>query len=1043
MSKHLLKIMAVCMVALFCSLNLLAQDSRTLTGKVTDGEGQAIPAANIAVKGRGVGTGTDANGNFSVKARTGDVLVISYIGYTTKEVTVGSSNTINVTLAAASNELSEIVVTALGIKREKKSLGYAVQEISGTTLTQAREPNVTNALTGKVAGLQITRSSNGPAGSSRITLRGNNSLTGNNQPLIVVDGVPVNNFIGATNNDFWNPSQDMGNGLSDINPEDIATMSVLKGPSAAALYGTRAGNGVILITTKSGSAQKGLGITVSSSLGIENIFTTPELQSSYGQGTNNIFDNRSTQSWGPKIEGQTVQNWDGRNVPLSAYDNIGNFLGQGISSNQSISLSQGFNNTTVYTSVNRLDDKSMIPGVKYNRTNLMARATSKFGKEERWSTDTKVQYSNANAINRPISGNRTDNPFFVTYLHPRSLDITEFSGAVNPATNNMFWYGEPGPTNPYWTQRYNTNQDIRDRFIMNGSIKYQFTDWLNAEVKGGADLYTTNTEAKLYGGSPISATGRYSMGKQTFTETNFSTLISASKDNLVGKFGGALTLGGNLMSQKNSGLNSSSGELNARDLFSLNNGKNNPTVEQIFNQRRINSVYGSAQVNYDGYLFVDATFRNDWSSTFSTENRSFFYPSVSLSYVFTDMFTKMGAALPEWLSYGKLRASYASVGNDLNPYELYNTYVIGKDPNGNTTAGRNSTLFNPQLKNELIKSFEAGTELRFFKSRFGVDFSWYKSDATNQLINLPMDPLSGYSFRKINAGNIRNQGFEIMADARIFNDPQGFTWNLSGNFSRNRNTIESLYGDVKTYRLGGYDNLRIEAVVGGNYGEIYGSRFLRVQDANSPYFGQLILNAQGLPQADAEAVKLGDQQAFGLMGITNSFAYKGISLSFQVDARFGGEIFSGTNVSLQRAGTAALTAPDGVRENFVVPGVIRNTSTQQFQPNTTPVSQQLYWTQVTNASGNLGINEANIYDASNIRLRNVQLGYDLPAKYLGNSPVRRARVGVSCNNVWLIKSHMNGIDPESIFNTGTNATGFENASAPTNRSFLFNLTLGF
>ncbi|WP_129717801.1 SusC/RagA family TonB-linked outer membrane protein [Pedobacter sp. SYP-B3415] len=1043
MTKHLLKIMGLCVVALFWSLNLLAQDSRTLTGKVTDEQGQGIPAANIAVKGRGTGTNTDANGNFSISARTGDVLVISYIGYTSREVTVGSSATINVTMQTASNELSEVVVTALGIKREKKSLGYAVQEIKGSTLVEAREPNLTNALSGKVAGLQVARSSNGPAGSSKIILRGNNSLTGSNQPLIVVDGTPINNFTGAVNNDFWNPTQDMGNGLSDINAEDIATISVLKGPSAAALYGTRAGNGVILITTKTGSAQKGLGITVSSSFGVQDIFMKPELQNTYGQGTNNIFDNRSTLSWGPRIEGQTVDNWDGRKVALTAYDNIENFLNQGISSNQSVAFSQAFDRTTVYTSFNRLDDKSMIPGVKYNRTNLLARATTKFGKNERWSTDTKIQYSNANATNRPIAGNRTDNPFYGTFLFPRSLDITEFSSAIDPVTRNMIWYGDPGPLNPYWTQRYNTNQDIRDRFLMNGSLRYQFTDWLNAEIKGGADIYTTNSEGKLFGGSPLTTTGRYNVGKDTFTETNFSTLISASKDNLFGKFGGAVTLGGNLMNQKGSGLSSASGELNARDLFFLNNGKNNPTVAQSFSSRRINSVYGSVQVNYDGYIYIDGTLRNDWSSTLSPENRSFSYPALSLSYIVTEMVTKNGGTLPSWLSYGKLRASVASVGNDLGPYQLLNTYNIGKDPNGNTTASRNGTLYDINVKNELIAAWEVGAEVRLFKSRVGLDFAWYRKNATNQLLDLPLDPLSGYSFRKVNAGNIQNQGYEIVADARIFENPNSFNWNLSANFSHNNNTITELYQDVKVYGLGNYDDLNVRAVERGSYGEIWGSQFLRVKDASSPHFGKLVLTDTGLPQRDnSGSVKLGDQQAYGLLGVTNSFSYKGIGLSFLVDARFGGEIFSATNVGLQRAGTAAVTAPNGLRENILVDGVVLNTATNQYVQNTRSVSPQLYWGQVA-GTGNLGIIEANVYDASNIRLRNVELTYALPAKLLGNAPIRAARIGVSCNNVWMIKSHLNGVDPESVYNTATNATGYENASAPTTRSFLFNLTLGF
>jgi hypothetical protein len=518
-------------------------------------------------------------------------------------------------------------------------------------------------------------------------------------------------------------------------------------------------------------------------------------------------------------------------------------------------------------------------------------------------------------------------------------------------------------------------------------------------------------------------------------------LITARRDNLFGKFGGAATLGGNLMAQKFSSIGANSGELVVPNLFSLNNGVSSPTVSEGFTERRINSIYGSVQFNYDGYLFIDATFRNDWSSTLSKTNRSFFYPSVSLSYVYTDMFNKMGTNLPAWLTYGKLRASYARVGNDLPPYQLYNTYGIGKDPNGNTTASRNSVLLDLNVQSELIRSLEIGTELRVLKNRIGLDFSWYKSNATHQLIDLPMDPQSGYSAKKINAGDIQNTGIEIMLDGRILNNPSSLNWNIAVNYSTNENTVEDLSEGVTKYSLGGFDDVAVLAVVGEKYGEIYGTRFNRVKDATSPYYGQIILNAQGLPTRDPEIVRLGNQQATGLLGVTNSFEYKGLGLSFQVDARFGGEIFSATHVAMQANGTAAVTAPNGEREDFVVDGVISNGS-GGFTKSTIAVSPQLYWRAVATAN-NLGVTEANLYDASNVRLRNVQLSYELPRGFLSKTPIQKAKIGISCNNVWLIKSHVRGIDPESVYATNTNATGFENAGLPTTRTILFNLSLSF
>ena len=392
-------------------------------------------------------------------------------------------------------------------------------------------------------------------------------------------------------------------------------------------------------------------------------------------------------------------------------------------------------------------------------------------------------------------------------------------------------------------------------------------------------------------------------------------------------------------------------------------------------------------------------------------------------------------------SYGKLRASYASVGNDLDPYQLENTYSIGKDPNGNTTASRGRVLYDENVVSELIKSYEFGTELRFFNNKLGVDFSVYRSNATNQLINLPMDPLSGYNSKKINAGNIQNEGFELVVDAKILTNPNSLMWNLTANYSKNRSEIIELAEGVTKYVLGGFDNVSVLAEVGKPYGEIYGSRFLRVTDVNSPSYGQLIIDAAGLPQVEnAPSVRLGNQQPLGMLGLTNNFAYKGFSLGFLIDARIGGEMFSGTLADMQASGTSSHTVVGGLRNDILTQGVVASGSS--YVPNTKAATSQLYWERVA-GTGNLGITEANIYDATNVRLRNIQFNYDIPTSYLNKINIQKARIGVSCNNVWMISSHMNGLDPETVFATGTNAVGFENGGAPTTRTFLFNLALNF
>ena len=1011
-----------------------------ISGKVTDEKGEPLIGASVVVKGTTKGTITDVDGKYTLEVPSRSTILYSYIGYESREIPLGNSSLMNITLNASSKTLNEVVVTALGIKREKKALGYAVQEVKGSDLLQAHESNFTNDLSGKVAGLQVVRSSNGPGGSSKILLRGNNSLTGDNQPLIVVDGIPMNNFTGASNTDFWNPSVDMGNGLSDINPDDIASISILKGPSAAALYGSRAGNGVILITTKSGQHTQGLGIRVSSSTQFESLFMVPDMQNTFGQGTYGAFNALNTTSWGPQATGQTIKNWNGASVPMQIYNNVNNFFQTGVTTTENVAFEQQIKGTSLYTSFTRADDGSMVSGTNLARTDLMIHATSKFGKDDRWTLDTKVQYINAAANNRPINGQNASNYFATLFSLPRSLDIRQF----NPPTDQygkMIWFNTNG-YNPYWLTKYNLNQDTRDRFLMYASLTYDFTKWLNLNVKAGSDLYSTSYLNKTYAGSPLAVSGSYGTSKDQFFENDYSTLLTAHKDNVFGKLGGMINLGGNLMYTQQSSLGGSAGSLVVPNLFTLNNAVGNPNISQSFSEQKINSLYGSLQLNWDGYLFLDGTLRNDWTSTLSPANRSFFYPSVNFSWVINDMLNRIGSSMPSWFDFAKLRASFAQVGNSLSPYQLYNTYSIGKDPLGSVTASNgSSTLFNANVKNELITSYEVGTELHFLQNRLSFDVSLYKSNATRQLLNLPIDPMSGYSSMKINAGNIQNQGIEVQASARILELRNSFTWDLQSNFSMNQNKIISLAPGVTKYQLGGYDNLQILAATGQNYGAIYGTKFARVSDPKSSYYGQMILK-NGLPSSDGISYYLGSQQPNALWSITSSWGYKGFRLSMMFDMRFGGKMYSATNFNLQMAGVAAVTAPNGQRQDFVVPGVTSD-GNGGYTPNATKVTVQDYWTKGIASSGNLGIDEANVYDATNFRIRNVELSYDFNKNILRNTPFQAIRLSASCNNVVMLYSKMHGVDPEAVFATSTNATGFENASQPTLRTYTFNVTFGF
>ncbi|MCW5914279.1 MAG: SusC/RagA family TonB-linked outer membrane protein [Chitinophagaceae bacterium] len=1025
---------------LFFSFALVAQQ-RTVKGKVMDESGAPLANVSYVVKGTPTGGMTDADGNFSV-AVTGNntVLVFSSVGYQSQEVAVGTSSDLTVSLRSQAAGLQEVVVTALGIKKQKASLGYAVQEVSGGVIAAANETNMTNALSGKVSGLQVVRSSNGAGGSAKLVLRGYSSVEGDNQPLIVVDGVPMDNFTGSTENGFWNGQRDYGNGLGDLNPDDIASVSVLKGQSAAALYGSRGGNGVIMITTKSGTKQPGLGLTVTSTLSTESMFLTPELQSTYGQGDQGIFKADNNTSWGPKIEGQSVTKWDGTTAPLELFDNMKAFLRKGSSQNYGLSLQQQYGGTSVYSSLNYLEDRSIIPGNKLTRLNVTSRAVSKFGNDNRWTSDIKLAYNNTAGYNRPINGKDQSSVYAILML-PRSLNIRDFAAGVDQF-GKMLWY--PGALawtpNPYWLYRYALNQDKRDRMMLNGSLKYQITDWLSAEVRGGADMYTTNTEDKIYDGGPLS--NSYSTGKTTFVETNYSAMINASKKNLFGKLGGSVMIGGNLMDHKWSSISGSTGKLEVPNLFSLTNSAGTTSVGAGYSHKKINSLYGSLEFNYDDWIFLTLTNRNDWSSALSAANRSYSYPSVNLSYVVTNMLESVGTTVPEWLSYAKVRASYASVGNDMGPYNLYNGYDIGKDPLGGTTAEKESLLKDPNVVNELLKSVELGAEMRFLDNRLGIDFTWYKSNATNQLIRLPMDPMSGYSKKIINAGNIQNKGVELVIDAGIVRSASGFRWDLRANYSTNRNLVIDIAKDsgVTSYDILGWDNLSVKAENGKYFGSIYGTKFVRVDDPSNKDYGKLILDGNGLPQATGQSYLLGNQQADALIGITNNFSYKNFDLSILVDGRFGGEIFSATQGAMQANGSAAVTAPGGSRDKFIVEGVVSDGS-GGYTANTKEVSQQDYWSRI-GTSGNVGIGEANIYDATNIRVRNVSLGYTFPKGMLGNT-FQKVKVAASCNNVWMITSHMRGIDPESVYATGSNAVGFESGAFPTMRSFQLSLSLGF
>ena len=938
-----------------------------------------------------------------------------------------------------STTIDEVVVTAYGVKKERKALGYVYQDVSGATLSQAKEPNVTNALVGKVTGLQLIKSTGGPAASSKIVLRGFNSLAGDNQPLIVVDGVPMENFVGSKQNDFWNPGMDMGNGLSDINPEDIENIVVLKGGAASALYGARAGNGIIMITTKSGKGnRKGAGIVYSSTVSFSDMMASPDVQRSFSQGVSGLYGADSGVSWGAAITGQTVQNYKQEDEILKSHDNLSSFFKTGVTDTHTVSFQNNLgNDNNLYTSLSYLSDKNMIPETGYKRFNGTARFSSKFGENKRWFSDIKVQYINSDAKNRPVGGQNVGNYYSTLLTLPTTVNINNFRSGMDVLGAKQYWY-VPNGDNPYWNVYNRLNEDSRNRFLLNANLKYSFTDWLNLDMRAGSDMYFTKYQQRVYTGGNLR--NYYYTGQDRFFENNYIASLNARKDDLIGKWGGAVSVYGQIMT-RDFYSNSVGLTLDIPNYFVASNNAGQHDVTDTFSEKQINSLFATAEINYDGYWFINGTIRNDWSSTMSKKNRSYLYPSISTSLVITDMLRKLGDQTfdSSFLTFAKIRASYATTGNDLDPYNLYNQYSIGHDPNGNLIANSRDVLYDDNVQNELLKTFEVGANFKFLR-RIELDVNYYNTRATNQLINLPMNPLSGYKFKKINAGEIQNKGIEVIVNADFFKS-DAFSWNSRINFSKNINNIVSLHPDASRITLGGYDTVGIYAYEGQRYGTIMGTTYQRVTNKDSQHFGKILLGADGLPMANTTPEILGDQTPRALVGFTNSFQYKNFSLSVQIDGRFGGKFFSGTQRALLASGLDPDTVIDGKRDNIVVDGVVANGS--DYVANTVAVSPEVSWTAVTGRGGNLGINEAFVHDATNIRLRNVSLSYNFPKSLLPNSVLQSVRVSASVNNAFMIYSKLKGIDPEATYAVGTNAVGFENLSFPSSRSYVFNLTLGF
>lgn len=1045
------KYVSLMLISLSVCISVNAQDSRiTVKGVITDEMGEPLIGASIVEKGTTNGGSTGLDGDYILTLPSNGTLVVSFIGFIAQEIPVQGRTSIDIVLKEDSRQLDEVVVTALGIKRDRKSLGYALSEVKGEALLESRDANVANSLAGKVAGLQIKQSGTGPAGSSRIVLRGNNSLSGNNQPLVVVDGVPIDSGTGGSD-DYWgNRATDRGSGMSDISPDDIETISVLKGPAAAALYGSRAGNGVIMITTKTGKGTKGIGISVNSNLTFDSPMELPKMQNVYGQGADGVFSATTSDSWGAKMDGSEYVNYVGRKLKYDSYDNdLKDFIRTGTTWTNSVEITSATDKNTFRLGVMNLDNKGVIPNSDFKRTSFTLRGTAQLTKK--LSVDAKISYIHQKTNNRVKLGGDPDNIFNNFLIMPRSWHIKDFnlgengykyfddtvnpygypagtvnSAGVNRAGSPVSWRDHDGANvhNFYWAAYNNTNEDRKHRMIGFASMKYEITDFLNVQGRYGMDYTSAQYKDRLFQGSPY-WTDSYGLMMSKDENYEINTDFLATFNKTFDKLGVVATAGGNIMYSRAEGMSATSLGMVVENFYHFSNAKD-IDLNNSLSRKQINSLYATASLSWDDMVYLDMTARNDWSSSLNKDNRSYFYPSIGASWLFTETFNRQDISLGP-INYGKLRLSWAEVGNDTDPYQLMNYRGLSVNhPTGNLTTSSSLVKALYNLKNETIKSWEVGFETRAFNNRVGLDITYYNKDATDQILKIDVPQQTGVYQKYINAGKIRNSGWEIMLTGTPV-QTNDFQWDVALNWSKNKNKVVDLTNGVDVQELGhsSYSSMvRIYAVRDGAYGDLWGTTLKK--DDN----GNLLLTNNGLPIVDGEYKKLGNNNPDWMGGLTNSFKYKDFDLSFQIDMRYGGDVFMGSIRTGTRSGTLERTLHG--RDGMIVNGIVESTGLA----NTTPVLAQDYWGVLGRAS------EPWIYDATNVRLRELSFGYRIPKKLLANTPIQSAKLSFVGRNLWMIYSKTDGFDPEAGFSTG-NAQGFEFGSMPTLRSLGFNINVTF
>lgn len=1039
----------------------IAAQTVQVRGKISSAEdGSPLPGATVIVKGSTVGTTADIDGNYTINVPVGtETLVFSYVGMKTQEVELGGRTTVDIALEPSATGLEEVVVTALGIRKAEKNLGYAATSVSSDDITNSGSRNAMNALQGKVAGINITSSSGQPGASSRVLLRGFSSLGGNNQPLYVVDGVPISNrLIGDTD---INDGMDFGNRANDINPEDIESITVLKGASGSALYGSRASNGVIIITTKKGSNRAGQGakIDIASSTTFDTPLRMPALQNEFGQGwydgtlEANLEENGS---WGPKFDGETrvwghiVDNQQ-QIKPFKALEtNVKDFFERGVTLNNSVSITNGNEKSSYYLSYGNIDANGILPGESdsYKRNNFAIRGSSKFGKK----LDVSGSFNYVKKDSRVALTGQEQSVMDAIFQTPRDISIVDLKD-YNNKFNNVDNYYSIYSQNPYYVLNEHGNKFTENRLFGNVNLDYALAPWLKATFRLGSDV--SNATLKSWRAITLSSRANYNWDRGRVreasyynSEINSDFMLNVNKT-FFDKLELTAVLGHNFNQRESRDQSAQVLGLDIPNFYNLSNSSSTPTVTEETSKRRLVGVYSSLDLTWGGYLNLNVLARNDWSSTLPASNRSFFYPGVSMSFTFSEL---LNGNIKNILSFGKLRAGIAKTGNDADPYLIRSVFVqanlTDRYRNLNFPLLNNINAFtlsnrigNNELQPEITTEMEIGADLRFFNSRFNVDVAVYDKTITDLIWNATLPSSTGFDRQTLNLGKITNKGIELMVSV-VPVRTNSLEWKLNWNYTKNRNKLVELTEGLDQINLGGTSAIGFVGRPGEPLALFEGDGPEMTED------GRIVVNSAGLPVTSTTRQIYGNSQYDYIMGAGTSLSWKGLALNVLFDIRQGGLMYSRTAEMMYFTGNAPQTTFND-RQPFIIPNSVQRTADGEYIENTVPISGfdgnfNQYFNQQYGAT-KFGRNF--IVDKSFVKLREVSLSYRIPKKLLNNTFIQDADVSLIGRNLFLwTPASNNFIDPEATTfadSNGLEADYGEYGAIPSTRSYGFSVRLTF